>query len=356
MRSGSPRAGNFRDPHTGYSGNILHLVDRTEDPSPEITDGARPALRPARDARAARARRQGAARLERAVPPFARRSRGRVRPGGLDGRGARPTRGSSARRCAARTAGCSGRGTRRSGGRHLAVAEDYAALLEAYVTLAEVDDVAWLTDARWCADELFRLFHDEESGGFFTTGSDAEPLIVRPAGLLRQRDPVRELARGRRAAAARRDHRRRLARRLAAPAPRPAGRARGPARRASPSCSAPTSGRSPHRSRSRSSATTRAAPRGVRPADPGLGRGPGRARHRRGRSRRCSRGGRSSTAGRRPTSASSSPAGCRSPRPRPCAPRSTPPSPNAPDPRFGAHSVAGRRDERTESDVGVEVG
>lgn len=63
---------------------------------------------------------------------------------------------------------------------HLAYAEDYAALLEALVTLAEVDDVAWLADARWVADELLRLFHDDESGGFFTTGIDAEALIVRP--------------------------------------------------------------------------------------------------------------------------------------------------------------------------------
>src|SRR5260370_35759894 len=63
---------------------------------------------------------------------------------------------------------------------HLAYAEDYAALLEALVTLAEVDDVSWLADARWVADELLRLFHDDEGGGFFTTGVDAESLIVRP--------------------------------------------------------------------------------------------------------------------------------------------------------------------------------
>jgi uncharacterized protein YyaL (SSP411 family) len=46
--------------------------------------------------------------------------------------------------------------------------------------LAEVDDIAWLAAARDCADDLFRLFHDGETGGFFTTGSDAEALIVRP--------------------------------------------------------------------------------------------------------------------------------------------------------------------------------
>jgi uncharacterized protein YyaL (SSP411 family) len=62
----------------------------------------------------------------------------------------------------------------------LAYAEDYAALLEGLVTLAEVDDVIWLAEARTIADEMIRLFHDEERGGFFTTGTDAEALIVRP--------------------------------------------------------------------------------------------------------------------------------------------------------------------------------
>ena len=61
-----------------------------------------------------------------------------------------------------------------------AYAEDYAALLEALLTLAEVDDLAWLDDARTVADDLVRLFADDEHGGFFTTGTDAEPLIVRP--------------------------------------------------------------------------------------------------------------------------------------------------------------------------------
>ena len=62
----------------------------------------------------------------------------------------------------------------------LAYAEDYAALLEALLTLAEVDDVAWLGEARIVADDLIRLFADDEDGGVFTTGVDAESLIVRP--------------------------------------------------------------------------------------------------------------------------------------------------------------------------------
>jgi uncharacterized protein YyaL (SSP411 family) len=62
----------------------------------------------------------------------------------------------------------------------LAYAEDYAALLEALLTLAELDDVAWLDEARAVAEGLTALFADAENGGFFTTGTDAEALIVRP--------------------------------------------------------------------------------------------------------------------------------------------------------------------------------
>jgi uncharacterized protein YyaL (SSP411 family) len=62
----------------------------------------------------------------------------------------------------------------------LAYAEDHAALLEALLTLAELDDVAWLAEARVVADDLVRLFADDERGGVFTTGTDAEALIVRP--------------------------------------------------------------------------------------------------------------------------------------------------------------------------------
>ena len=64
--------------------------------------------------------------------------------------------------------------------RLLGYAEDYAALLEALLTLAELDDVGWLTDARELADHMRDLFADEDGDGLFTTGRDAEPLIVRP--------------------------------------------------------------------------------------------------------------------------------------------------------------------------------
>jgi uncharacterized protein YyaL (SSP411 family) len=62
--------------------------------------------------------------------------------------------------------------------RHLGYAEDYAALLGALVTLAEVDDVAWLAPAEEIAAGLCDLFADP--GGFYTTGTDAEALITRP--------------------------------------------------------------------------------------------------------------------------------------------------------------------------------
>src|SRR5262249_8429485 len=47
---GVTAAGNFEDPHTGVRGNILHVVDRDEDP-PVAVERARPRLLTARAAR-----------------------------------------------------------------------------------------------------------------------------------------------------------------------------------------------------------------------------------------------------------------------------------------------------------------
>jgi uncharacterized protein YyaL (SSP411 family) len=170
--------GNFTDPHTAYSGNILHVVDRTQE-RPETVQSAVPRLFAARAERVhpglddkvllawnalfVRSLAEAAAALERddwmdvarASAQFLltelRRDDGRLLRSWQDGRA-----------------------------ELLAYAEDYAALLEALLTLAEVDAVACLDDARSVSDELLRLFADDEHGGFFTTGTDAETLIVRP--------------------------------------------------------------------------------------------------------------------------------------------------------------------------------
>ena len=175
---GVTEGGNFEDPHTGYRGNILHVVDRAEEP-PEAVQRAVPKLFAAREQRVRpglddkvllawnalflRSLAEAAAAFERDDWMDAARRNARFLLSDLrrgDGRLLRSWQDGRAN--------------------HLAYAEDYAALLEALVTLAEVDDVSWLTDARWVADELLRLFHDDEGGGFFTTGVDAESLIVRP--------------------------------------------------------------------------------------------------------------------------------------------------------------------------------
>ena len=65
--------------------------------------------------------------------------------------------------------------------RHLGVGADYAWLAEAFVRLSE-----WSGRARWRAralevsGQLIDLFRDDVHGGFFTTGKDAEQLVVRP--------------------------------------------------------------------------------------------------------------------------------------------------------------------------------
>ena len=63
-------------------------------------------------------------------------------------------------------------------------ADDYALMADACLTLYETTfDLRWFMEARSLADELIRLFHDAERGGFFQTGSDAEDLVIRPKEL-----------------------------------------------------------------------------------------------------------------------------------------------------------------------------
>jgi hypothetical protein len=69
--------------------------------------------------------------------------------------------------------------------RHFAVAADYAWLAEACLRLSEwTGRTLWRERALTAVRQLCALFWDEDSGGFFTTGSDAEALVVRPKEFL----------------------------------------------------------------------------------------------------------------------------------------------------------------------------
>ncbi len=58
--------------------------------------------------------------------------------------------------------------------------DDYAYLIGGLVELYESDfDIAWLDHARNLAEDLERLFWDQNQGGFFFTGADHESLLVR---------------------------------------------------------------------------------------------------------------------------------------------------------------------------------
>ena len=69
--------------------------------------------------------------------------------------------------------------------RHLAVAADHAWLVEACLRLSEwTGRSVWRERALVVAGELLDLFWDDSAGGFFTTGGDAEALVVRPKEFL----------------------------------------------------------------------------------------------------------------------------------------------------------------------------
>jgi uncharacterized protein YyaL (SSP411 family) len=66
------------------------------------------------------------------------------------------------------------------GAHHLAYAADHAWLVDCFTRLGELSGKAvWTDRAVAAAEALLTFFHDEDGGGFFTTGSDAEALIVR---------------------------------------------------------------------------------------------------------------------------------------------------------------------------------
>jgi len=73
---------------------------------------------------------------------------------------------------------------------YLAYAADHAALLDAFVRLAELTGQRrWLDEARAVADALIELFWDDDEGGVFTTGTDAETLVTRPKDLMDNATP-----------------------------------------------------------------------------------------------------------------------------------------------------------------------
>jgi uncharacterized protein YyaL (SSP411 family) len=63
-------------------------------------------------------------------------------------------------------------------------ADDHALLASALLALyARTGDVRWYREAARLAEDLRRLFADADRGGFFQTGADVDPLVVRPKDL-----------------------------------------------------------------------------------------------------------------------------------------------------------------------------
>ncbi|MEX2275775.1 MAG: thioredoxin domain-containing protein [Actinomycetota bacterium] len=62
-----------------------------------------------------------------------------------------------------------------------AFSDDHALLADGLLTLYEATfDTAWFARARELADALLELFLDEERGGFYQSGRDADALVLRP--------------------------------------------------------------------------------------------------------------------------------------------------------------------------------
>ena len=77
------------------------------------------------------------------------------------------------------------------GARHDALAADHAALVEAFVALAEATGQArWITEARAVADALLDRFWDADNGGVFTTADDGEALIARQKDVMDNATPA----------------------------------------------------------------------------------------------------------------------------------------------------------------------
>jgi uncharacterized protein YyaL (SSP411 family) len=69
--------------------------------------------------------------------------------------------------------------------------EDYVFLADGLLALYEASfDTRWFREARRLMDEAIRLFADEQNGGFFDTGSDAEQLVSRPKDIMDNATPA----------------------------------------------------------------------------------------------------------------------------------------------------------------------
>jgi len=76
------------------------------------------------------------------------------------------------------------------GARHHALAADHAALVEAFVALAQATgEGRWIDEARSVADTLLDHFWDVNTGGLSTTADDGEALIVRQKDLMDNATP-----------------------------------------------------------------------------------------------------------------------------------------------------------------------
>jgi len=79
---------------------------------------------------------------------------------------------------------------RAAGARHDGLAADHAALVHAFVALAQATGEArWIAEAEAVAEVLLERFWDAERGGLFTTADDGEALIVRQKDLLDSATP-----------------------------------------------------------------------------------------------------------------------------------------------------------------------
>ncbi|MEI8337060.1 MAG: thioredoxin domain-containing protein [Actinomycetes bacterium] len=173
-------AGNFTDPHTAYSGTIL-ANSRPRSERPEAVTAALPLLL---EYRAKRVRPGLDDKVLLAWNAWFLRSlvESAAALGRQDWMDAAT---SNARFLLSAMRSVEGRLLRswQNGRAHLpAYAEDYAALLGALISLAELDDANWLTEAIWVADDLIELFGRDE-GGFYTTGTDQERLVARTLDL-----------------------------------------------------------------------------------------------------------------------------------------------------------------------------